>query len=237
MTKKIVKKMILVLRYGGLNELDKLKLLRKIQKANAVVPLVVPGLNPAAGAVGTMLDDAQGYLDSRTALELQIKQLTGQFHDKVDSVIDIYINKWMSQTLAVINNDPNVAKSLGWGVKNEIETQGQVKEYELVIVKVETNVHGQHTVHFLDGNSGKKALPPGVLRIDVYGQTGGTQPADLTALIANGGGYLGQATKAVFVEVLPTGNTGKTEYYIGAYVGKKTKKPVAQSVVFGAPIT
>jgi hypothetical protein len=87
-------------------------------------------------------------------------------------------------------------------------------------------------LHIHNNITGKRRVPKGMLRVDVYGYTGaaGLVIADLAALIALGGGYLGEASRGKFVNAF-TANAGKTEYYVAVYVDKKTKKPASQSPV------
>ena len=52
-------------------------------------------------------------------------------------------------------------------------------------------------LHIHNNITGKRKLPAGMLRVDIYGYTGaaGLVIADLAALIALGGGYLGEASR------------------------------------------
>jgi succinyl-CoA synthetase beta subunit len=61
--------------------------------------------------------------------------------------------------------------------------------------------------------------------------TGGTAPINLAALIANGGGWLGTASRGKYINpfVVTAANQGNPEYYIAVYIEKTTKKPAAQS--------
>ena len=70
-------------------------------------------------------------------------------------------------------------------------------------------------------------------RVDVYGQTGGTEPDNLAALVANGGGWLGTAVKGKYLNRLTvnTNTKNQPEFYIAVYIDKLTKKPAAQSNV------
>ena len=141
----------------------------------------------------------------------------------------------------LINGCPKPkAKTLGWGIKGI--DNGQASKLSIdgpgstpVIVKIDLVLHGQHVLHIRNNISGKIGYPKNILRIDVYGQTGGTQPTDLASLIANGGGYLGTAQRGKYISSF-TGNANKEEYYVAVYVDKVTLKPVAQSPVVSALI-
>lgn len=105
-----------------------------------------------------------------------------------------------------------------------------------MIGNIDISTHGQHTIFCHDNLTKKVALPDGILRINIYGQTGGTRPIDLTQLIANGGGYLGQTTRGKYVHTLNNADIGKTEYYIAVYILKATKKPFSQGQAASALI-
>ena len=47
--------------------------------------------------------------------------------------------------------------------------------------------------------TGKIGHPKDVLRVDIYAQTGGTAPANLAALVTNGGGWLGTTKRGKYI--------------------------------------
>jgi len=231
----LVKKLILTVNLHGLKEQDKLQKFTDMQVAHQNNASWVPGLTPTPAVVATQITTAKGYLTQRNNLREQLKQVTEQYHLAETSLTNTFI-AWAGLAQTAIAGDTTKAKALGYGIKGQGPKEPIEDESDPVIVKIDINVYGQHTLHTQNNLTGKRKLPAGIARIDIYGQTGGTLPSDLTQMIANGGGYLGEAAKGKYVNILPTGNTGKAEYYIAVYVSKKTKKPVAQSVVASAII-
>jgi hypothetical protein len=233
---QLIKKLILVLNFRNLSFLLILQKMNAILKAHVAYPTYVPGLNPTTADMDTMLIDAQKLLDKRADLEEQMKANTKQIAQTQTKLTDIFVSKWATQTQAAIGMDEGKAMQLGYGIKGQTPVNPPSPDCVPLIGKIDINVHGQHTLFCLNFLTGKAALPAGILRIDIYGQTGGTTPVDLTALIANGGGYLGQATKGKFVNTFGNDKIGQTEFYIAVYVDKVTKKPFSQSKVVSALI-
>ena len=251
--KKLEKKFILTANFAKTED-EKLEKETNIVKAQIDNPTYVPGLNPTAASVELQIvaitDPATGLIAQRDAARALEKNLTGKVNQAINSVQDIITRQWLPQVEAVLKNDPdklNKAKTLQLGVKTIDTGETPVgasiaKEISLNyfpdISRIDVNVHDQHTIHIKDNLTGKRRLHPGILRVDVYGFTGaqGLAIADLSALIALGGGYLGEAAKGKFVNTFDSSSTGKTEYYVVVYVSKKTKKPVAQSKVVSALI-
>ncbi len=231
----LVKKLVLTVNLHGLKEQDKLQKMSDMQAAHLANTAWIPGLTPAPSAVGTSITTAKAILTTRNSLREQLKQATEQFHLADKTLTNIFVS-WAAQVQDAISGDTTKAKALGYGEKGQGVKHPINDESAPVIVKIDINVRGEHKLHLANNLTKKRKLPPGIARIDIYGQTGGDAPLDLAHLIINGGGYLGEATKAEFVNALPTGNVGKVEYYIAVYVGKKTKKPVAQSMVESAMI-
>ena len=231
----LVKKLVLTVDLHGLKEQAKLQRFTDLQAAHQANIAWIPGLTPTPSAVATAITAAKGMLTSRNSLREQLKQITEQYHLAEKSLTDIFIS-WMAQAQLAISGDTTKAKALGYGEKGPGGKHPINDEIEPVIVKIDINVRGVHKLHIRDSITNKRKLPAGIGRIDIYGQTGGDAPIDLAHLIMNGGGYLGEASKGDYVNDLPTGNVGKSEYYIAVYIGKKTKKPVAQSVVASAMI-
>ena len=213
-----------------------------MQAAAVTNPTYVSGLNPTPAEVITQIEALQGLVTLRDTLLEQVKTITEKIHLADDALTTVFTDGWAPQAQTAIAGDTTKAKTLGYGIKGTdtghtpINTAiAKVLESSPLIGKIDINTHLQHTLHILNDATGKKKLPVGILRIDVYGVTGGNEPADLAALITAGGGYLGEATAGKFVNAF-TGNVGKIEYYIAVYVDKKTKKPVAQSPVASALI-
>ena len=235
--KKLVKKLIVVLRFTGLTGREKLLKMETIQEAHVEHPTVVPGLDPTAAAVGTKLNTLQGYYDTQDSLKLQMDEVNEQIASAETELIDIYVDKWAGQVQTAAAGDKEVPKSLGYGVKGDDDSKPDLSATQPLITDIDISVHGVHTVFVINKDSKKKKLPKGAIRVDMYGQTGGNPPADLAELIANGGGYLGEAIKGKFKHTLPQGATGKFEYYIAVYIDSKTKKPASYSVVASAIIS
>jgi hypothetical protein len=239
---KLVKELILTANISGLTEVEKINKETAIANAHQANPLLVPGLNPTPASVITLINTQNGYLTQREALREQLKQLTAEIHAGDVNLNNIFVNQWRFQAQTAIGSDESKAKLLGWGIKNidSGHTPTSValgKEIVLaslpVIVKIELNSHLLHILHIHNNITGKRALPKGMLRTDIYAQIAGTMPADYSLM----GRALGQASRGKFVTpAYPLADVGKIVYYIAVYVDKKTKQPVAQSVVASAII-
>ncbi len=245
MAKKVLsKKLILTADFTGLTLEEKLSKQTDMVKAQIANPTLVPGLNPTAanvqGQIVAVTDPNTGLIHQRSILLAQAHALTVQINKAEVTIKDIIVSQWMPQAQTALTGTPNAqsnAALLLFGIKGQTggSTTGTgVMEKTIasapVIVKID-NLHNQQTLHIHNNITGKIGHPKNVLRIDVYGQTGGTLPADLAALIANGGGWLGTAKHGKFVSPLTTANAGKTEFYIAVYIDKVTLKPIAYSTV------
>ena len=249
-SKKVLnKKLILTADFQGKTQEEKLTKETDMVKAQIANPTLVPTLNPTAAAVQAdivaITDPNTGLIHQRAVLEAQTKALTLQINKGIEDLKNIIVDQWMPQTQTALTATPAlaaVAESnaalLLFGVKGQATGHGtttiantaRTAASAPVIAKID-NLHNQQTLHIHNNITGKIGHPKDILRVDVYGQTGGTQPADLAALIANGGGWLGTAKRGKFVYTPTTANMGKTEYYIAVYIDKTTLKPIANSVV------
>ncbi|MBI3502544.1 MAG: hypothetical protein HY063_12205 [Bacteroidetes bacterium] len=247
MAKKLDKKFKLTANFQNLTEEEKLKLESDMANAQASSGLV-PGLNPSAGTVQNQIrainDPVTGLITQRDAAIALEKNLTQQINDGITAIQNTIIDLWMPQTQAAISGNTATraanAKTLKFGIKGQdtghvsaatARTHAANTESHPVIEFIDKNVHNQHTLVIHDSHQKKFKLRPDVLRIDVYGVTSDTTPADLAALIKMGGGYLGQAGKrGKFVHEYTTDPAMKqTEQYIAVYISKATKKPIAES--------
>ncbi len=228
--KKLVKKLIIVLLFYGIALEEKLQKMFNIATAHAANATLVPGLTPAPSAILTKIAATRTLISNRDALAEQMKSITQQITDNVDDLTNTYVSEWATQTQNAGITEAN-ALLLGYSVKGKKEAVPLPENSAPLIKTININVHSQHTISIINTLSGKTGLPEGVLRIDVYGQTGGTRPADLAALMANGGGYLGQASRGKFVYNFNVSKPGDVEYYIAVYVDKTTKKPIRFSMV------
>ena len=196
----------------------------------------VPGINPTPTVVKDKLQIVVGEMKDRELLRSDIKEKDENITTGIKEISDIMNNQWANQ----IQNALNITKGKVEALRFKVKGTGEVIPLPEGCVplndKIDLNIAGQHTLYFVDSIKHKRALPTGIARIDVYGQTGGTAPTNLIELIANGGGYLGEADRGKYKNVLASGNKGKIEYYIAVYISKKTKKPFSYSIVFSAPI-
>jgi len=239
---KLIKKMILILSFHNLSETAKTKKQLDIANAHAANTTLVPNLTPTPASVITLINKQTGYYNQRDALMAQMKQVTENIHKNGAAINDIIVDQWRSQTQTALVSDTASAKLLGYGIKNvdsgHLTTDEEAAKNILlsshpVVVGINVNTHDEHILTIHNSITGKRGIPKGILRIDIYGYTGaaGVVIADLAALIALGGGYLGEATKGKFVNTFNGSTNGKTEYYVAVYVDKKTKKPTTQSPV------
>jgi hypothetical protein len=246
-SKKVLnKKLILTADFTGLTLEEKLTKQTNMVKAQIANPTIVAGLTPTAAAVQAdivaITDPNTGLIHQRAVLEAQTQSLTLQINKGETAIKDIIVSQWMPQTQTALTGTTNAesnAALLLFGVKGSITghatttvaSTARTAASAPVIVKIDTGVAGQHTLHIHNNITGKRSHPADVLRVDIYGQTGGTAPANLAALIANGGGWLGTAKGGKYVSpfIVTAANQGKVEYYIAVYIEKATKKPAAQS--------
>jgi hypothetical protein len=239
---KLVKELILTANISELTEVEKLNKETAIANAHAANPTVVPGLTPTPSSVLTLINTQNGYYTQRETLREQLKQVTKLIHTGDENLNNIFVNQWRSQTQTAIGSDESKAKLLGWGIKNidsgHTPTDATVsKEIVLaslpVIIKIDLNSHLLHILHIRNNITGKRKLPAGILRIEIYGQIGGTLPTDYSLM----GRSLGQASRGKFTTTqYPLADVGKVVYYIAVYISKKTKQPIAQSPVASAII-
>ena len=229
--------MILVLNFHGLSLWQKLQKMTNIQKAHAANPTLVPGLNPDPADVDTKLTDAKKLFDVRAELIDKLKANTKLMYEAETDLENTFVSLWAPQTQAAIGMDQDKAKLLGYDIKGEKEVIPPSPDSVPLIADIDISVHGQHTLLIHNNLTKKVKLPDGILRIDIYGLTGGTAPIDLADLIAKGGGYLGQATRGKFVNTFGSSNMGQPEHYIAVYVDKATKKPFSQGIVVSALIS
>jgi hypothetical protein len=244
--KKLTKKFILTADLHGKTQDDTLSKETDMVKAQIANPTLVSGLNPTAttvqGQITAITDPNTGLIHQRAVLEAQTQALTLQINKGETAIKDIIVSQWMPQTQTALTGTTNAesnAALLLFGVKGQatghatttVASTARTAASAPVIVKIDTGVAGQHTLHIHNNITGKRSHPADVLRVDIYGQTGGTAPTNLAALIANGGGWLGTAKGGKYVNpfVVTAANQGKVEYYIAVYIEKATKKPAAQS--------
>lgn len=237
MTTRLIKKLILVMSLYGLSFPQIIQKMWGIVNAHKANPTYVPGLDPATTAVETKLTSAQGLFDAQAALVIQMKANTKLLNEAETDLINIFVSHWATQTQTAPDMNEERAVELGYNIKGQTPVVPPSQENVPLISNIIISIHGEHTIFCINSLSGLVKLPDGILRIDIYGQTGGTRPIDLTQLIANGGGYLGQASRGKFVNTLSNDNIGKIEYYIIVYILKATKKPFTQSAVGSALIS
>ena len=244
-SKKVLnKKLILTADFTGLTLEEKLSKQTDMVKAQIANPTLVPGLNPTATSLQTQIvaltDPNTGLIHQRSVLLAQVHALTAQINKAETTIKDIIVSQWMPQVQNALTGTANAisnAALLLFGIKGQTggSTTGagvmeKAADTAPVIAKID-NQHNKQTLHIHNNLTGKTGHPKNVLRVDVYGQTGGTAPTDLAGLIANGGGWLGTAKRGKFISPLTTANAGKTEYYIAVYIDKETLKPIAYSTV------
>jgi len=241
---KLKKKLVLTFNYYGLSVSKVTRKQMDLADAHENNPTVVSGLSPAPSAVINQINALNDLVMQRDVLKAQLKGLTTQIHEDSEAITDIIMDQWRPQAQTAIGDDESKAVLLGWGVKGIITGHTPVTVAEAkaeatnpLITGININVHGQHTLDIVNNISGKRAVPPGVSRTDIYGYTGtaGVAIDSFAELISLGGVYLGQANRGKFINHI-SGNTGKTVYYIAVYIDKKTKKPMAQSPVINAII-
>lgn len=233
---KLIKKLILVLQFYGLSFPQKLQKMWGIYNAHVDNPTFVPGLSPATTAVEPLLTGAQTLFDERDSLELQMKANTKSLNESETELVNIFVSSWATQTQTAADMSEERAVLLGYSIKGQTPAKVLTQDNFPLISSIDISIHGKHTIFCHDSLTKKVALPDGILRVDVYGQTGGIRPLDLTQLIANGGGYLGETTRGKFVNTLNSGDVGKTEFYILVYILKASKKPFSQGQAVNALI-
>lgn len=238
---QLEKKLILSSDLSGKTEAEKANRELELATAHQNNPTLVPGLNPTPSSVISQINAKNALFTQREYLRDQLKQITEDIHIADKAITAIFVDQWASQVKTAIGNDASKAKLLGWGIKNIDSghiTTGVAMAKEIILAshpnisRIDFNVHQQQSIHIVNNITGKRRLPKGILRIDIYGQTGGTMPTDYSLL----GRPLGQASRGKFVHTFQLADVGKIQYYIAVYVDKKTKQPVAQSPVASAII-
>jgi len=230
--KKLIKKLILILNLKILTDLQFVSKVKNMIKLAITNAAIIPDLTPTPTELKDKVDKIDGYITDRQGLIEQQKTLTEKIQNLISEVNDNLVDEWMPYVQTTIAGNKELAKTLGYGIKGQAETEKLPLTCVPVVTGIDTNVIGHHILTVICGMDKRTALPKGILRIDVYGQTGGDKPADLVHLIMAGGGYLGQVSKGKFDYELPIDKKGVVEYYILVYIDKKTKKPFSQSIVY-----
>jgi hypothetical protein len=247
MAKKVVnKKIIVTSNLDGKTEVELEKSFDKLQTAAANAPTGLV-LNPTPAAVLTQINARKNLITDR-ANHLALAQQDTENIQKADTALkNIFTSQWANQIQNFTGITVAQIKAMAYGVKGiaggstattSVEELSKTVTSAPVIVKVDTDVIGEQIAHIHNNITGKRGHGKDVLRVDVYAQYGGTLPANLAALQAAGGQLLGTAERGVYINPIITTATNKNTnvYYVAVYVGKKTKKIVAQSVVFTAVI-
>lgn len=235
---KLVKKLVLVLAIYSL------PLLGKIQKLLSIItnyknnPGIVPGLNPDAATIEGKIIAWQTKVTNRDNYIDLAKQMTAEIHEDEAEIIAIFEDSVLPQTTVAINGNEALAKQLGLDIKRSgSELTPILKGTQPIVSGVDFSMHSKHIISIIDKITKKKKLPRGILQTDIYAQIGGSQPADLEQLLANGGKYLGQADKGYFEQNFQSADTGKIVYYIAVFISAETKKIYSQSKVAAAMIS
>jgi hypothetical protein len=231
---KLKKKLVLTFNYYGLSVPEVTEKQNDVALAHENNPTIVPGLTPAPSVVLNQISALNNLFTQRDMLKAQVKQLTVQIHQDSSDITDIIMDQWRPQAQTAIGDDEGKAVLLGWGIKgydtghvpNDVAA-AKAETTNPYIARIDVNSHEQHMLHIINNTTGKRALPKGMLRIDVYGQTGGDKPSDYLQM----GRVLGQASRGKFVATFDGADVGKMQYYIAVYIDKKTKKPLHQSPV------
>jgi hypothetical protein len=230
-----IKKLIIVLNFYGLSLILKLKKMSAIVNAHIGNPLLVPGLTPDPADVDHDIQDVQSLTVTRTELIEKLRANHKEINDKVAKLENTFVSQYAAQTQSAPGMTAAKVKLLGYDIKGEKEMKPPSSEDNPIIIQIVTTVHGEHTIQVRNNLTQKIALPDGILRIDIYGVSGGdAAPKDLTDLISKGGGYLGQVTRGKYVHKYGNEKLGSNEYYIPVYIDKANKKPFSQGPAFGA---
>ena len=245
MSRKVInKKIVVVTNFNNQTENELTTSYIKLQ--NGVATNAPTGLtvSPITTDVENKIIARNDLFTTRSNLHALLKQNTENIHEADSDLKTIFTSQWASQ----IQNFPGITVNqiigMGFGIKGlgsgslTVADTAKTAASAPVIIRIDTEVKGQHILHIHNNISGKIGHPKDVERIDIYGQTGGAAPANLAALITNGGGWLGTARRGKYINefVVTSENAGKPEYYIAVYIDKIKKKPAAQSVAESAVI-
>jgi hypothetical protein len=247
MSKKVLtKKIIVTTNFSHLSEAALGTTFSKLQNGGATNSPAGLVLSPTPAAVLTQINARNGLFTTRSGLQAQLKQNTEDIGKADTALKTLFTDQWATQIQNFGGITVNQVKGLGFGSKGidtghaatSVADTARTASSAPVIIKIDTDVHGQHTLHIHNNITGKIGHPKDVLRIDLYAQNGGTAPANLAALIANGGGWLGTAKRGKYINpfIVTATNKNTVEYYIAVYIEKATKKPAAQSNVENAVI-
>jgi hypothetical protein len=225
---------------AGLSELTDSEFVDNVDlKADGVIanPGVVPNIDPDGTDVKTSVTEMKKEMTERDLLLNQAQQKTSNIQSMRKEITKTMTGKWANQIQNAPGIDQGKVELLNFKVKGTTERQPPEPDNLPVIINIDINVKGQHTLNIISGKSKKKGLPYGIDRVDIYGQTGGNMPANLAELITNGGTYLGEAVKGKFINVFTNQKSGVPQFYIAVYILKKTKKIFSQGPVANAMIT
>ena len=231
------KKVVVVADMGSLSDTDFATESDLKSQAMNDNPGIVPTISPTAAVVQSKAADMKKEMKDRDLLVSEAQQKTSNIEAMRKDLTNIFTSQWAFQIQDAVAGDEGKVEVLRFKVKGKTPAPPPEPDSMPLVSKIDINVAGQHTLYLINSITHKKALPSGILRIDIYGQSGGTLPANLAELIANGGGYLGQAVGGKYVNVFTDQKTGTVEYYIAVYVSSKTKNPFSYSKTARAVIT
>ena len=218
------------------NDGDLLKNIKKKIDGQTAHPLYSLGIIHSAVVVQGLWDDMNNEIIARDNLDVLSAGKTANISTMHKNLVDIINNDWATTIQRQCGDDAQKVKDLSFRFKGDVEHAAPTTANIPLCTGIDINVSGEHTIHIIDTVNNLAALPYGILRCDVYGQTGGELPTSLAELIAHGGGWLGSCDRGKFVYSTPADAKGKTEYYIFVYILSATKKPFAYSKVYSALI-
>ena len=246
MSKKVVnKKIIVTSNLDNQTEAELGKSFNKLETgaANAPGGLV---LNPTQAQVLAKITARENLITDRANHLALAHQDTEDILKADTDLKNIFTSVWGNQIQNFTGITVGQIKAMAYGVKGiaggaaqeiSVMEMGKTKASAPVITKIDIDIVGEHIIHTHNNITGKRGHPKDVSEVDMYAKTGGTPPADLADLLANGGQLVGESERGVYIYEIPTTVAKNTLiHYIAVYKGRKTKKPVAQSNVMSAKV-
>jgi hypothetical protein len=230
MSRKVInKKIVVVTNFNNQTEGELTTTYNKLQNGVATNAPAGLAVSPTTTAVENKITARNDLFITRSNLHALLKQNTEDIHSADSNLKAIFTDQWAAQIQSFPGITVNQIIDMGFGVKGLSSQTSTVADTDKTatsapfIIKIDTDVKGRHTLHIHNNITGKIGHPKDVERIDIYGQTGGVAPANLAALIANGGGWLGTAKRGKYINefVVTPENQRKSEYYIAVYIDKK----------------
>jgi hypothetical protein len=237
MTKLLDKKLIVTTNFKGLSQdalLDKMQaIVNNLAKYNADFP----NPSPPTAEVQAQLDALWKVREEFQTLRKQQQALTQQQYQMLEALTTVFVNRWAPYVQQQADGDAAKVLETGFGIKGNEDGKGEhslaatIADSYPLSHQIDTQIHLQHTLYFINSVTTRKAKPADADRIEIFEQISDTRPQSL-----NGMKYVGSTSKPVFINHFDASDAGKTVYYAFRYVNTQNK-PGIESPIQSAIIT